>query len=65
MADISIRNHGSILVLFGVTPEGLDWLESHLDPEAQRWGNAGFVVEPRFVGPITDGAAEAGLELVW
>jgi hypothetical protein len=62
--DISIRNHGSVVVLTGVTPEGRAWLTDNIDPDAMRWGN-GFAVEPRYVGPILDGAADAGLEIRW
>lgn len=64
MSDISLSNHGSIVILTGVTPEGTAWLEENLDPDAMRWGG-GFVVEPRYVGAITDGAANDGLEMVW
>lgn len=64
MSDISLSNHGSIVILTGVTPEGSVWLEENLDPDAMRWGG-GYVVEPRYVGAITDGAANDGLEMVW
>ena len=61
--DISIADHGSLCILTGVTALGTCWLLENLDPDAQRWGVNGWVVEPRYVGPITDGAADAGLEL--
>jgi hypothetical protein len=64
MSDIVLNDHGSIVVMTGVTPEGAAWLEEHLDPDAMRWGG-GYVVEPRYVGAITDGAANDGLEMVW
>lgn len=64
MCDISLNNQGSIVILTGVTPEGSAWLEENLDPEAMRWGG-GYVVEPRYVGAITDGAADDGMELSW
>lgn len=60
--DIYVADHGSICILRGVTRDGLDWLTENLDPEATRWGHA-FAVEPRYVGAITDGAADAGLEI--
>jgi hypothetical protein len=63
MADILVNNQGSLYILVGATTEGFDWLKENLDPEVMMWGQRGFVVEPRYVGAITDGAAEAGLEI--
>jgi len=62
MFDIQIQDHGSIVILSGVTPEGRDWLEDCLDPEAQRWCG-GFAVDRRFVPAIIDGAVKDGLEV--
>ena len=62
MTDITIINHGSICVLIGETEAGNDWLDMHLDSEAQRWGG-GYVAEPRYVPAIIAGAMLDGLEI--
>jgi hypothetical protein len=46
-ADITIENHGSIFVMQPHSPEARQWIDWHVDGEAQRWGG-GVVVEPRF-----------------
>jgi hypothetical protein len=58
--DITVRDEGSIVLLDGGTSEGRTWLDESLDPEAQRWGSA-YVVEPRYVSDILDGALCEGL----
>lgn len=61
-ADITIINHGSILVLQPGTPDGREWLDEHIGDDAQTWGG-GIVVEPRYVGAIVNGMIEDGLAL--
>lgn len=60
MADIRIQDHGSVLLLLADTDEGEQWLEKNIETGAMRWGK-GIVAEPRFVGPIIDGAKGCGL----
>ena len=62
-ADIEIGNHGSIVILNALSDQAIDWMEEHLDPEVQRWGRNGYVIEPRYVEDIIVGAIEAGLTL--
>jgi hypothetical protein len=62
MFDIQLQDHGSIVIVSGVTPEGRDWLEENLDPSAQRWCG-GFAVEPRYALAILAGAENEGLEV--
>lgn len=65
MADIRVANHGSILILNGITPAGEEWLSEHCSDEAgevQTWGG-GIVVEPRYVNDIINGAIAEGLEV--
>jgi hypothetical protein len=59
--DISIQNEGSLLILWAVTHAGKTWLQEHLPEDAPRWGTTGYVVEPRYVDPIIDGAGRDGL----
>jgi hypothetical protein len=58
--DIRITNHGSIVILTGLTKDGSWWLDNRLDPATQRWAG-GYVVEPRYVDDILEGAWEEGL----
>lgn len=60
--DIRVENHGSIVLLQPLTPEGRDWLEETTDPDATWYGGA-LVVEPRYVDPILSGARDDGLEV--
>ena len=58
--DILLTNHGSICLLRPFTPSGDEWLGANLADDAQMWGDA-FVVEPRYVAPIVEGAINDGL----
>jgi hypothetical protein len=61
--DIRVTNHLSLVILTGETDDGMSWLNDHLPLDAMRWGGCGFVVEPRYVGAILDGAHDDGLEV--
>ena len=61
--DITVANHISLIILTGVSVRGAEWLASHLDPDAQRWGRDGYVVEPRYVDDILAGASDDGLDV--
>lgn len=61
LPDILIRNEGGTIVL--LTPNtscGELWLDENLDPSGLRFGSS-YAVEPRYVGPIIEGACEDGL----
>lgn len=60
--DITIDNHGSVLVFSGTTAAGETWLAENLEPDALRWGD-GYVVEPRYAKDIQEGALDHGLSL--
>jgi hypothetical protein len=62
MADLSVDNHGSILILRGETAEGKDWISEHIPSDAQSWCG-GVVVEPRYLDAIVEGAMNDGLEV--
>jgi hypothetical protein len=61
-SDISLTNHGSVVIIYGTSRAGAAWLAEHLDATALRWG-AGIAVEPRYVDAILEGAVEDGLEV--
>jgi hypothetical protein len=63
--DIIVANHGSILILTGISDAGKAWIEEHLiegNPEIQFWCK-GIVVEPRYVEDIVFGTRNDGLEV--
>lgn len=60
MADVEIRNEGSIMLFVPNTDEAHDWLQEHTD--GQWFGNA-LVVEPRYAGPLAEGLVDAGLSV--
>ena len=62
LADLIVRNEGSIFLLCPVTPAGSDWIEENIGADAQTWGTA-IVVEHRYIGNIVDGAVRDGLEV--
>ena len=62
MADIIITNHGTLTVLHAMNEAATEWLHKRLDPDVQRFGD-GFVVEPRYLEPIIEGAVNSGFEV--
>ena len=62
MIDITIRDHGSILIFCGTSPAGKDWMSEPLPADAMSWGG-GIVVEPRYAADIVDGMVNDGLEV--
>lgn len=61
--DIRAENHGSIVLLFGMSEEGQSWLDRHVNKDAFRMGK-GIVAEPRYVNDIIEGAIRDGLMVV-
>lgn len=60
VVDLKVENHGSIFLLRPVSSTGQDWIDEHVDPEAQTLGNA-VAVEHRYIRDIVEGAMEDGL----
>jgi hypothetical protein len=59
--DIAFENHGSIVLIRGLSEAGQAWLDETVgDDETQYFGNS-IVAEPRYVEAIMHGAIEAGL----
>ena len=61
--DIRFTDHGSLAVAVGVSVKGEEWLAAHLDPNGQRWGKNGYVIEPPYVQDIVYGAQDDGLDV--
>lgn len=64
MGDIFIKDHGTILIFVPATEAGMEWMDQNIDPGAMRWAG-GIVVEPRYAGPIIEGAAGDGLSVTF
>jgi hypothetical protein len=47
-------NAGSVVVMTPLTKEAMEWCEATMPEDAQRWGKAGWVVEPRYVQGVLD-----------
>lgn len=60
--DIKFSNHGSICVLNGISHIGANWLDQNLAQDSQRWAG-GYVVEPRYVDDIIEGAQSDGMTI--
>lgn len=61
-SDFSTMNCGSVAILYAHTDAARSWAEDHLD-NPMTWGQNGYVIEPRYMGPILDGIRDAGFTL--
>lgn len=61
--DLSIENHGSIVLFRPLTDEGKEWIDRTAPEDAQFFANA-MVVEPRYVAGVVDAAQADGLNVV-
>jgi hypothetical protein len=59
-SDITVQWYGSVVIIYGNSEAGREWLNENVEVDLT-WGEHGIAAEPRFVGPIIDGAIEAGL----
>jgi hypothetical protein len=62
MADLEVRNEGSIFLLWPRTDLGREWLAEHIPDDATTFG-AAVVVEHRYIAAIVEGATGDGLEV--
>ena len=58
--DIKIAWHGSIVLFQPITAAARAWIDEHVDPEAQWWGNA-LACELRYAEDLADGMERDGL----
>jgi hypothetical protein len=59
--DIAFENHGSIVLIRGLSDAGQAWLDENVgDDETQYFGNA-IAAEPRYVEAVMHGAQADGL----
>jgi len=57
--DVRISDHGSIVILTGLTNDGRLWLDDNLQA-GPMWGG-GHAVEARYVNPVLEGMQDAGI----
>ena len=63
MSDFMLQNSGSISVLTPLTQQAAQWIDDHIDPNAQSWGG-GVVIEHRYVDDIVDGIERDGFSII-
>jgi hypothetical protein len=62
-ADFTLRDEGSILLLTPRTEPARNWIDEHIGPtNGYQPYYPTIVIEPRYLQPVLDGIAEAGLE---
>lgn len=64
MADITLQDEGTIILLWPETCAGKEWIGQNIDPDATRWGAGDWpavVCEPRYIGDIIEGMQADGL----
>jgi len=59
--DFRIQNEGSVVILHPDSQAALEWCYAHLSESADRWGRAGYVIEPRYIGAVVIGMRRDGL----
>lgn len=60
VSDFTVRDHGSLVLVFPVSEAAEAWADEHVGNEETMTWCGGIVVEPRYVVDIIDGAVEAG-----
>lgn len=58
MPDVSVENHGSIMLVQPHTPGADTWLRENTDGQ---WYSGALVVEPRYIDTLIDGMESNGL----
>jgi len=64
MADVLVRNEGSIIMLTPSTPEGKAWIDENLGLESWQWLGNSCAIEWRYAPDIIDGMRRDGLDVI-
>jgi hypothetical protein len=60
--DITVHDHGSVILLRAISPVGKAWIGEHVDRgEFQPFPAGTRLVEPRYIGAIIQGTTTAGI----
>ena len=60
--DVLVANEGTVFLFNPLTPRAKEWIEEHVQPDAQ-WFGTTLVVEHRYAWGLAQGMKEAGLVL--
>jgi len=61
--DVSIENHGSIILFRLLTPAAINFADENVQDGAQYFGNA-LAVEPRYAQDLAEGMIDVGLAVL-
>ena len=62
-SDLLFENHGSVMLLRTGTDAGRAWVAENVGHEDWQEYAGGIACEPRYVGPVIEGAIADGLEV--
>ena len=60
--DVLVRNEGTVFLFCPLTPRAKEWIDEHVQSDAQWFGNA-LVVEHRHAWGLAEGMKDEGLVL--
>lgn len=60
--DFVVADHGSIVLLYPATDAAREWVDQHIDQDAQHFGRS-VVIEPRYFRDIFEGIRSDGLSI--
>ena len=60
--DLLVRNEGTVFLFCPLTPRAKEWIDEHVQSDAQWFGDA-LVVEHRYAWGLAVGMKDAGFEL--
>ena len=63
MADIEVKNEGSVVLLIPMSDRGKAWIDDNLQLEGWQWYGNAAAVEARYADAIVDGMQDDGLEV--
>ena len=63
MADIEVKNEGSVVLLIPMSSRGKAWIDDNLQLEGWQWYGNAAAVEARYADAIVDGMQDDGLEV--
>ena len=64
MADVLVRNEGSIVMFTPKSQEAKNWVDDNLGLESWQWLGPAFAVEWRYAPDIVNGMTGDGLEVL-
>jgi hypothetical protein len=60
--DVLVHNEGTLFLFCPLTSQAKEWIDEHIQPDAQWFGSV-LVVEHRFAWGLAQGMKDAGLVL--